>query len=94
MAVMAYGHLHIPSVRHYGEIKLVNVSSVSLPGDGDPRAKYALLTWDEESGWTVEHRRVEYAVEAEIAAFEANQPPGWQESVESLRQEGMIPQRV
>jgi hypothetical protein len=94
VGVLAFGHLHIPSIRRRGDVMLVNVSSVSLPGDGDPSAKYALLTWDDEAGWTVEHRRIAYPAEPEIAAFEANRPPGWEGAVESLRQEGMIPQRV
>ena len=38
-AVVAYGHLHIPSVRPWGDLTLVNVSSVSMPGDGDGRAR-------------------------------------------------------
>ncbi|HMT22600.1 MAG TPA: metallophosphoesterase family protein, partial [Promineifilum sp.] len=44
-AVVAYGHLHIPGVRHWGALTLVNVSSVTMPGDEDGRAKYALLEW-------------------------------------------------
>lgn len=91
--VLAFGHLHIPSVRHWHDIVLVNVSSVSIPGDDDARAKYAILDW-EGSQWHIEHRRVAFDVEKEIEAFRRNQPPRWEESVEALRTEGMIAQRV
>jgi predicted phosphodiesterase len=94
MGALAFGHLHVPSVRYLDGVMLVNVSSVSLPGDGDQRAKYAVLTWDEESGWSAEHHYVEYPIADEIAAWEERQPPGWQEAVTELRQNGALPQRL
>jgi predicted phosphodiesterase len=83
-AVLAFGHLHVPSIREWGSLQLVNVASVSRPMDDDWRAKYAIFTWD-GNGWQVEQRRVEYDVDAEIAAYEAAQPPGWEEQVATLR---------
>jgi predicted phosphodiesterase len=82
--VLAFGHLHVPSVRSWRGVRLVNVASVSRPGDGDWRAKYALFTWD-GARWAVEHRFVEYDLGAEIAAYEERQPPGWEGEVETLR---------
>jgi predicted phosphodiesterase len=84
-AVLAFGHLHVPSVRRWREIRLVNVASVSRPGDGDRRAKYVIFTWDGEH-WGVEHRYVEYDLGPEIAAYEERQPPGWEGEVATLRQ--------
>lgn len=84
-SVLAFGHLHVPSVRRWRGVRLVNVASVSRPGDGDWRAKYAIFTWDGTS-WAVEHRYVEYDLEAEAAAYEERRPPGWEKEVESLRQ--------
>lgn len=84
-SVLAFGHLHVPSVRRWHDVRLVNVASVSRPGDGDWRAKYAIFTWDGDR-WAVEHRYVEYDREAEAAAYEERQPPGWETEVESLRQ--------
>lgn len=92
VGVVAFGHLHVPFVRRWNHLTLVNVSSVSMPGDGDSRAKYALLHWDD--GWQMAHRYVPYDVEAEIEAFRRQKPPNWQESVQALEAEGMIPQRV
>ena len=41
---IVFGHLHIPGIREWRGKQLVNISSVSLPGDGDSRAKYAILS--------------------------------------------------
>jgi predicted phosphodiesterase len=89
---LAFGHLHVPNVRPFGDRLLVNVSSVSLPRDGDPRAKYAFLDWSDEAGWSAEHHFVAYPVDEEIAAFEERQPPGWEQAVARLREQGMQPQ--
>lgn len=83
ISVLAFGHLHIPSIRHWGNMTLANISSVSLPLDGDTRAKYGLLTWD--NGWSVEHRFVEYDVDKEIALLEQIRPPEWAHLCEWLR---------
>jgi predicted phosphodiesterase len=82
--LLAFGHLHVPSVRPWRDARLVNVASVSRRGDGDPRAKYAIFTWNGRN-WDVEHRYVAYEMDAEIAAYEERQPPGWQTEVAALR---------
>lgn len=82
-AVIAYGHLHIPSLRPYRNTLLANISSVSLPGDNDPRAKYGLLVWDGDK-WHASHERVAYNREEEIAAFRQFQPPDWETTVSQL----------
>lgn len=83
--VLAFGHLHVPSVRTWGNVQLVNVASVSRPADDDWRAKYAIFQWD-GSAWEVEHRHLEYDLDAEIAAYEERKPPDWEEEIASLRQ--------
>ena len=93
-AVMVYGHLHIPGIRQWGRLTLVNVASVNMPGDKDGRAKYALLEWD-GGRWSVDHRRVAYNVAAESAAFQTHQPPRWQEAVAALATDGYYyPQQI
>jgi len=74
--VLCFGHVHIPNVRHWNEKTLANISSVSLPLDGDVRAKYGLLTWDD--GWSIEHRHVEYDIDQEISNLAKKKPPQWQ----------------
>ena len=91
---LAFGHLHIPGHRQWRDKTLFNISSVSLPGDGDGRAKYAVLTWNADAGWDVEYQRIDYQVADEIEAFRRRRPPGWQESVGRLETLGYIPQVV
>ena len=80
--VLAFGHIHIPNVRrwqgHTGPITLANISSVSLPLDGDSRAKYGLLTWEDGHGWTIEHQYVPYNINQEKELLREYKPPNWQ----------------
>lgn len=73
--VVSFGHVHIPNVRRWQDLTLANISSVSLPLDGDVRAKYGLLTWENE--WKIEHRSVEYDVRQEVEYLERLKPPQW-----------------
>ncbi len=60
--VLAFGHVHLPSVRLWRGRLLVNAASVGLPMDGDPRAAYSVLTWA-GGGWRVAQYRVEYDIQ-------------------------------
>ncbi|MDP9375410.1 MAG: metallophosphatase family protein, partial [Chloroflexota bacterium] len=75
VAVVAFGHLHIPYTRRVGGLLLADIASVGLPKDGDPRASYGVLTWS-GGGWTVEQRRVAYPVDEAAAQLRAADPPG------------------
>lgn len=83
VGIIAFGHVHIPSVRHWQNLTLANISSVSLPLDGDMRAKYGLLTWD--NGWTIEHKHVVYDVDQEVDALARFKPPNWQKLSRQLQ---------
>jgi predicted phosphodiesterase len=61
--VVAFGHYHVPFVRQLDQWTLVDVASVGLPRDGDQRAVYATLTW-EDGRWQIEHHRVAFDIEA------------------------------
>lgn len=76
--IIAFGHLHIPNVRRWNEMILANISSVNLPSDGDKRAKYGLLTWRKEEGWTVEKRLVAYNMHQEREIVTFVKPPNWE----------------
>lgn len=82
VGVLCFGHVHIPNVRQWRDLTLANISSVSLPLDGDPRAKYGLLTWDD--GWTIENRRIEYDVGREVGQLKKLQPPQWEKRSQVL----------
>ncbi len=93
-AILAFGHLHLPNVRPWRNMELVNVSSVNMPADDDARAKFVIFTWA-DGRWQHEHHRVAYEPAAEVAAFWSAQPPGWQEIVAGLEKDGYYyPQRV
>lgn len=91
--ILAFGHLHIPNERHVAGKRLINISSVSIPGDDDPRAKYGLFSWNGEQ-WDFERRYVPYNVTAEIDAYRTAQPPGWENIVRTLEETGYYPQNV
>lgn len=94
LAAVAFGHLHVPNDRRWGAIDLINISSVSMPGDSDGRAKYALIEWD-ESRWTWTRHYVEYNGKAEVEAFRERRPPGWEAFVSELEANGYYyPQKV
>lgn len=93
VSTLAFGHLHIPNERRVAGVQLCNISAVSMPGDGDPRARYGLLTWT-PGGWRCERRAVAYDVTAEISAYTQTQPPGWEAIVAALRAQGYFPQKV
>ena len=91
---IAFGHLHVPSIRRWKYLILLNVSSVSLPGDGDGRAKYAVISFTDGLGWSAEHIRVPYDIGPEIEAYRQLRPPDWQIQVDKLISIGYIPQIV
>ncbi len=57
--ILTCGHTHRPMDRRLPEGRVVNVGSVGLPFNRDPRAQYALFHRD-GAGWRVEPRQVDY----------------------------------
>ena len=68
------GHTHLQFAREIGVLEVVNPGSVGLPFDGDRRAAYGLLLPD----GSFDLRRVEYDVEAALAAYDQIDEP-WTE---------------
>lgn len=81
--VLAFGHVHIPSVRLWRGRLLVNAASVGLPMDGDPRAAYSVLSWA-GGGWRVAQYRVEYDVEGVAREMRRNGLPRGRHFAERL----------
>jgi predicted phosphodiesterase len=75
---IAFGHIHFPYVRDFNDQKLANINPVSNPMDGDTRAKYGLLSWEQGSGWNVELVCVEYDVRYEHDELKSHKPPRWE----------------
>jgi putative phosphoesterase len=61
IGVLAFGHLHIAYTRRWRNLLLVDVGSCGLPRDGDTRASYAIVSW-QDNRWQAEHRRVAYNI--------------------------------
>ncbi len=57
--VLICGHTHRPMDRRLAEGRVVNVGSVGLPFNRDPRAQYALFHRDGDD-WQVEPRKIDY----------------------------------
>jgi predicted phosphodiesterase len=69
------GHTHHAFDRMIGDVRAVNLGSVSNPVAPDLRASYVMIGADPQ-GYTLEHRRVAYDCEAVISALEALNHPG------------------
>lgn len=65
IGALAFGHYHVAYQRRWNDLLLVDVGSCGLPRDGDLRASYAILTW-QDNIWHAEHRRVNYDVKAVV----------------------------
>ena len=77
--VVLVGHCHREQVREWRGRLLVNVGSVAHQNDGDPRARWSLLT-RRGGRWTVEMRRVEYDWHAAAAWIRAGVSCNWDEA--------------
>ncbi len=69
--VLVFGHTHQPWVRTIEHVLFINDGSVGKPKDGDPRAAWALLTFEPDKKPVVQIERVPYDVAAMAAAIRA-----------------------
>jgi hypothetical protein len=53
------GHTHIPLIRRVDQTLVFNVGSVGMPFDGDPRASYGQVVW-QDGTWYATLVRVAY----------------------------------
>jgi predicted phosphodiesterase len=84
-AVIAFGHHHVSFSRRLGDMQLVDVSAVGNPKDGDLRCKYAIFSWDENSGrWSVEPRKLPYPLAETRDQIRASGLPHPEKAVASL----------
>jgi predicted phosphodiesterase len=67
-SVLVCGHTHRPWSHQVGDVLVVNPGSVGNPGNGDPRADYAVLSWSNDR-WSVEHKVVPYDLDAVKTQF-------------------------
>jgi diadenosine tetraphosphatase ApaH/serine/threonine PP2A family protein phosphatase len=79
------GHTHVPMDRLVAGQRVVNVGSVGLPFDGDPRAGYTLIHLMPGGRYQVEMRRVAYDVEAVVEQLYAVAHPAAEVQAFNLR---------
>lgn len=82
--LVCVGHTHWPLNMHIDGVHLVNLGCVSNPLPPDLRACYAVLEAD-ETGYQIEHRRVDYDREAVIAMIRRVNYPNGEYLVDKLR---------
>ncbi len=79
------GHTHLVLDREVVGRRIINVGSVGLPFDGDPRASYVLVHLQPNGQYHVEFRRVAYDIEAVITQLTAVAHPTAEVSAYNLR---------
>lgn len=83
IGAMAFGHLHIAFIRRWRHLLLVDTGSCGLPRDGDGRASYAILSWNNGT-WEAEHRRVPYDVKYVVKQFKSSDIPNVDKRIKVL----------
>ena len=84
--VIAFGHIHIAYTRDFGDTKLIDVSAVGNPKDGDLRSKWGEITWDAETqSWTTVLHYVEYPLAETVRQIKASGIPKPNKKIEKLK---------
>ena len=83
--LIVFGHIHYASSRTISGQRVASIGSVGFPFDGDPRAAYALASWD-GTQWQLEHRRVAYDRERTIEAIQRSGQPQASWAIQVLRE--------
>lgn len=84
------GHTHQPTDRVVGDVRAVNLGSVSNPVTDDLRASYVILHAD-RGGHLVEHRRVSYDRDAFLASIARSGHPAADYIASFQRGEQVLP---
>jgi len=87
--LLVFGHIHYASSGTPGGQRVVSIGSVGFPFDGDPRAAYALASWD-GAQWQIEHRRVAYDHERTIEAVQRSGQPLASWAIQVLRESRLV----
>lgn len=83
VGAVGFGHLHIAYTRRWEHLLLVDAGSCGLPRDEDPRASYAIVTW-QDAGWQAEHRRIPYDVSAVVKQMKDSGMPHVEKRIKIL----------
>lgn len=66
--IIIFGHSHIPFKKKVDGTWFINPGSVGRPGDGDPKASYAIMNIKPKL-FRVDHYRIDYDVERAVSAI-------------------------
>jgi len=66
--IIIFGHSHIPFKKKVDDVWFINPGSVGRPGDGDPKAGYAIMILKPRL-FRVDHYRIDYDVERAVSAI-------------------------
>lgn len=85
--VLAFGHIHISYTRELSNMKLIDVSAVGNPKDGDLRSRWGQVTWDEESlSWATQIHYVDYPLEETELQFRNSGIPKPEKRISRLKE--------
>ncbi|MCP4398261.1 MAG: metallophosphoesterase family protein [bacterium] len=70
-SALVCGHSHIPWSYHEHGRLIVNAGSVGQPLNGDPRAQYTILTW-QQGGWQTAHYAIPYHLNRVRATYRSS----------------------
>ncbi|MBO0796599.1 MAG: hypothetical protein J2P36_37415, partial [Ktedonobacteraceae bacterium] len=90
--LILHGHLHYVSSGFIGTQQVISIGAVGFPFDGDPRAAYALATWD-DGCWNITYHRVPYDYEGVITAVTRSGQPQAETIAHRLRTAQWCPPR-
>ncbi len=92
-AAIAFGHHHVAYIRDLDGTLLVDVSAVGNPKDGDLRAKYGIVRWNDGTRrWDAEIRRLPYPLEATAEQMLASGMPDPEKALRKLERASYRPQ--
>jgi len=75
------GHSHVPFVKRFGSLRVVNCGSIGMSIDGDPRPSYVLADISKERGIHCRVLRFSYSLPELITALKTREIPGIDEEV-------------
>jgi putative phosphoesterase len=73
-SLFIYGHIHLPYIRFLNGKTVMNLGSVGLPFDSQPKASYGIVE-TEDGDLTVSIQRVDYDVEKTVRLYAENDYP-------------------
>ena len=71
--IFAHGHIHVPRMEEYTDLKILCAASTGIPFDGITKGAIGFLTVGDKFNW--EAHRFDYDLNATIDLFEKRQPP-------------------